>query len=285
MMKISKAAGNQAHAATWRKQEDPASQTAAMRNARRIVILLLLYVAPSALQFLILLPLQFTSPVTVGPCWTPVSASRRRLGSWADADAWPCHARRPARQRRDLRRFFNTSFAASNWPTSCNVFPLIQEYRPLKTMCSGEADGNGRVHKMKHEIRIAFMACWILAFWNTIHIHTHTHPHAHAHAQTHTHAHARTHTHIWFSQSDGFYSPSFTFPWPFLDISLTFHLHSILAIMPQLRVNRCTSISVQSIGDLILMGHDLEYHDFQYILSIPFPFLVVTISIISSWLA
>lgn len=275
MMKISKAAGNQAHAATWRKQEDPASQTAAMRNARRNVILLLLYVAPSALQFLILLPLQFASPVTVGPCWTPVSASRRRLGSWADADAWPCHARRPARQRRDLRRFFNTSFAAWNWPTSCNLFPLIQEYRQLKTMCSAEADGNGRVHKMKHEIRIAFMACWILAFWNTIHIHTHTHTH--------------THVHIWFSQSDGILFAiihiSWTFPWPFLDISLTFHLHSILAIMPQLRVNRCTSISVQSVGDLILMGHDLEYHDLQYNLSIPFPFLVVTISIISSWLA
>ena len=226
MMKISKAAGNQAHAATWRKQEDPASQTAAMRNARRIVILLLLYVAPSALQFLILLPLQFTSPVTVGPCWTPVSASRRRLGSWADADAWPCHARWPARQRRDLRRFFNTSFAASNWPTSCNVFPLIQEYRQLKTMCSGEADGNGRVHKMKHEIRIAFMACWILAFWNTIHIHTHTHPHAHAHAQTHTHAHARTHTHMIFAiwwLLFAIIHISLTFSWHFLDISFAFH--------------------------------------------------------------
>lgn len=55
-----------------------------------------------------------------------------------------------------------------------------------------------------------------------------------------------------------------TFPWPFLEISLTFHSHSIL---PQLRVDRSISILVQSIGDLMLMGHEVEYHHLQYNLS------------------
>ena len=223
MMKISKAAGNQAHAATWRKQEDPASQTAAMR-ARRIVILLLLYVAPSALQFLILLPLQFTSPVTVGPCWTSLPQGE----GWArEQMQMPSHAtpggpldseeisvvsstrlsRLQIGQR--LATSFHWSKNTGNWKR-CALGKLtgMDEYT------------RWNMRSELHSWHVGFLLFETQFTYTPTHTHTHTHTHPHTHART------RTYTHMIFAiwwLLFAIIHISLTFSWHFLDISFTFH--------------------------------------------------------------